>query len=115
MAKEPISDEILNQMIQIITGLNNVNDTSDVYFSTDTMRKNNSVQKYMDNNMSEKLRKYMYVRQCDKISPQKEGKLKETDIMTIFRCVLKLKGYKLVGMTDSKSLLKIRIYTIKQM
>ena len=111
--KEPITDEILNQLIQICLDKNNIMDAIDVYFSTDTLRKNNSVQKYLYNNMSEKLRKYLYVRQCDKISQTREQKLTETDILTIMRSVLKYTGYKMIGMTDSKSFYKIRVYTIK--
>lgn len=113
--KEPITNEILNKLIHIVFGenINNVDEAIDVFFSTDTLRKNNTITRYLEYNMSENLRRCMYNKQCTKIGQPKEKNLTEDDIITILRAVLRLKGgYKLVGLTDSKNIVKTRVYKI---
>ncbi len=111
-AKEPITDELLNKLIQIILNINTIEDSIGVYFSTEMMSKNNVVTKYLEEKMSEKLRRCMYNKQCTKIGEPKEKTLTEEDIITILRAVLRIKGYKLVGLTESKNIAKARIYKI---
>lgn len=111
--KEPITDELLNKLIQIILNKNTIEDTADVYFSNEIMIKNKVVIKYLDEKMSEKLRRCMYNKDCTKIGKPKEKTLTVEDIITILRAVLrKHGGYKLIGITDSNNIVKTRIYNI---
>ena len=110
--KSEISDELLNELVEIVLEVKSIEDANDMFFSVETMRKNGVAKKYMEHKMSEKLRKCLYVKKCEKISEKIENNITEKDIINILRIVLKLKNYKLVGLNDNKTIIKSRVYTI---
>jgi len=101
-AKLAFTDAVLNKLINLILGIENVQKACKITFSKDDMRTNHVVQKYLDAKMGDELRKYIYVKQCNKIRKECENTLDEDDILTITRAVLKMKNYKLTGSTDIK-------------
>ena len=110
--KETIPDELLNEFIKIILEVNTIEEAYELGFSLDTMMKNEVVKKYKEQNIGEKLRKYLYVKKYERISRTLEDKLTEKDIVNILRTILKMKKYRLIGTTINKDDENTRIYNI---
>jgi len=97
--KGTIPDELLNEFIRIILDVKTITEAYELGFTLETMKKNEVVKKYKEQNMGEKLRKYLYVKKYERISSTLEDKLTEKDIINILRTVLKIKKYRLIGTT----------------
>ena len=111
MKKEELTIKIVNNFIKCVFGYDDLESALGKSFSKETFRENDSIQKYMDMDMSCILRKYMLVKKCTKIS-EKKKMIDEQDLLTIVRAVVREFGYKTVGMGDGNGLIKERLYYI---
>jgi len=110
--KEPISDNLLNQFVQIMLNVDDITRTEGIFFSIESLKKNGTVQKYIDAHLGDELRKCILLQTCEKLRPKNESSLQEKDLITIFRATLRQKNIKLVGMNDPTNVSKTRIYYI---
>ena len=100
--KLELTDAVLNKLVYIILGIDDIKKACGYNFNKNDLRKNNVVKSYLDAKMGDELRKYLYVKNCDKIKKEFEESLTTEDLLTIFRSVLKLKNYSVIGTRDKK-------------
>ena len=100
--KLELTDEVLNKLVYIILGIDDIKKACGYIFNKNSLRKNNVVNAYLDAKMGDELRKYIYVKNCSKIRKDFEESLTIEDLLTIFRSTLKLKNYMIIGTRDKK-------------
>ena len=96
--KKEIADELVNKMIKM-------------YFNEETLekalnkdlKKRDVVQEYKKEEIGDKLRESIYIKECNKLSRKHEKTLTEEDTITILKNVLCRKNYTLTKLTLNKT------------
>jgi len=110
--KLPLTEDFVNEFMRCILGFD-LKERETKCFSLEELETNKAIDKYMKGNMGNKLREYITVHQCRKVSLQNEEILSEKDLITILRCCLKYFNYELdsyyaIG-TNKKTVYKITV------
>lgn len=110
--KDPLPNEILDELINCVLGFDNLEDSLNKYFTKDHIRENDALNKYFKNDIGDKLRQYILLDKCRKLSKAHEKTLDEDGLLTILRNILKQRNYKLVGSNNTYGTIKKRVYII---
>jgi isocitrate dehydrogenase kinase/phosphatase len=108
--KEPLTEDILNKFVQILFKVDTITDACAISFSKNTLTENKSIDEYHKTHMGDQLRECIYVKKCPKLVMNIAHDLKEQDLITILRYLLKQFGYKII--TDENKKQHLRLYSI---
>ena len=109
--KKQVTNEVLEKYLQLILGVDSLEDMKNYFFNLETLRKKKSVKKYLGENMGDYLREYLVVNKNAKISKKNEKILNEKDLVTIMRYIIKNLDYVLLSISDFR-VYKTTIYTL---
>jgi len=111
-SKINMTDDVFNKLLKIVLNVDNIEQAYNIKFNIDTLRLNNTLTKYLESHMGDELRKCLYFNQCRTLNKQIESTLNESNIITIFRAVLRYKQHKLTSMHDKLSTNDRRVFYI---
>lgn len=79
--KETLTKEVLDKYLQCILGFNNLEEAEGKFFTKQTLKDFNSVQKFKDQNMKEYLLRFIKVNECTIL--RKKGEITEQNLVDI--------------------------------